>query len=258
MTPLYGRTCLITGASSGLGAHFARLVVGAGGRVVLAARRRERVEALAEELRSGGSEAVAVSMDVTDEASVRSAYDEAEAELGLVDTVIANAGVSAPGRATEVAAEVAENLLGTNVLGAFLTAREGAKRMIAAGRRDGGSPMDGRGRVLLVGSFGADVPVKGEVLYCASKAAVARMGKNLAGEWLRSGINVNVIQPGFILTEMAADWFASEGGKAQIAGFPRRRLQAIESLDPMVLYLCSDASSAMTGAVINLDDGQSL
>jgi NADP-dependent 3-hydroxy acid dehydrogenase YdfG len=116
MTPLNGRTCLITGASSGLGAHFARRFVGAGGRVVLTARRRERIEALAEELRSGGSAAVAVSMEVTDEASVRSACEEAEAELGLVDTVIANAGVSAPGRATEVTAEVAANLLGTNVL----------------------------------------------------------------------------------------------------------------------------------------------
>lgn len=253
MSTLTGRTCLITGASSGFGAHFARITAAAGARVVLAARRRERIEALAEELRAGGNEAVAVEMDVTDEASVRAAYDEAEKALGSVDTVIANAGVSLPGRATDVPAEALANLVNTNVLGAFLTAREGARRLIAAGSRE-----TGVGRILLIGSMGAETPVKGEVMYCASKAAVARMGRNLAGEWLRSGINVNVLQPGFIMTEMADEWFASEAGKAQIAGFPRRRMQPIESLDPMVLYLCSDASSAMTGSVITLDDGQSL
>ncbi|MBW8755059.1 MAG: SDR family NAD(P)-dependent oxidoreductase [Sphingomonadales bacterium] len=253
MAKLSGRTCLITGASSGFGAHFARLASGAGARVVLAARRQDRVEALAAELRAGGAEAVAVTMDVTNEASVRAGYDAAEAAFGTVDTVIANAGVSAPGRSTDVPADVLGGILDTNVLGVFLTAREGARRLIAAGSRE-----TGKGRILLIGSMGAEMPVKGEVMYCASKAAVASIGRNLAGEWLRSGINVNVIQPGFILTEMAADWFASESGKAQIATFPRRRLQPIESLDDMVLYLCSDASFGMTGSVITLDDGQSL
>jgi NAD(P)-dependent dehydrogenase (short-subunit alcohol dehydrogenase family) len=253
MTTLTGRTCLITGASSGFGAHFARLAASAGARVALAARRKERVEALADELRAAGSEAVAITMDVTDEASVRAGYDAAEAALGTIDTVIANAGVSSPGRSTDVPAEALASILDTNVLGVFLTAREGARRLIAAGSRESGV-----GRILLIGSMGAEVPVKGEVMYCASKAAVASLGRNLAGEWLRSGINVNVIQPGFILTEMAGEWFASEGGKAQIASFPRRRLQPIESLDQMVLHLCSDASSAMTGSVITIDDGQSL
>ena len=253
MANLTGRTCLITGASSGFGAHFARLASGAGARVVLAARRKERVEALAEELRALGGEAVPVTMDVTEAASVRAGYDAAEAALGTIDTVIANAGVSAPGRSTEVPADALASILDTNVLGVFLTAREGARRLIAAGSRE-----TGRGRILLIGSMGAEVPVKGEVMYCASKAAVASMGRNLAGEWLRSGINVNVIQPGFILTEMADEWFASEAGKAQIGTFPRRRLQPIESLDQMVLHLCSDASSAMTGSVITIDDGQSL
>ena len=250
MANLTGRTCLITGASAGFGAHFARLAAAAGARVVLAARRQDRVETLAAELRASGAEAAAITMDVTDEASVRAGYDAAEAALGTVDTIIANAGVSAPGRSTEVPAEALASILDTNVLGVFLTAREGAKRMIAAG--------DGGGRILLIGSMGAETPVKGEVMYCASKAAVASLGRNLAGEWLRRGINVNVIQPGFIQTELAGEWFSSEGGKAQIASFPRRRLQPIESLDEMVLYLCSDAASAMTGAVITLDDGQSL
>jgi NAD(P)-dependent dehydrogenase (short-subunit alcohol dehydrogenase family) len=253
MNALSGRTCLITGASSGFGEHFARIISAAGARVVIGARRIERVESLAAELRARGAEALPVTMDVADEGSVITAYDVAEATFGTVDTVVCNAGISSPGRSTDIPAEALGRLLDTNVLGAFLTAREGARRLIAAGSRE-----TGRGRIVLIGSMGAEVPLKGEVMYCASKAAVARMGRNMAGEWLRSGINVNVLQPGFILTEMAGDWFASNAGKAQIAGFPRRRLQPIESLDHMVLHLCSDASSAMTGSVITIDDGQSL
>jgi NAD(P)-dependent dehydrogenase (short-subunit alcohol dehydrogenase family) len=258
MEKLAGRTCLITGASAGLGAHFAGLAAAAGARVVLGARRLERVEALAAELRGGGHRALAVTLDVTDEASVVAAYDAAEAAFGPVDTIVANAGVSAPGRSTDIAAEAIRGLLDTNVLGVLLTAREGARRLIAAGSRETGSRMHGRGRILLVGSMAAEAAVPGETIYCASKAAVANLGRNLAREWVRQGINVNVVQPGFILTEMAADWFASEAGRAQIAGFPRRRLQPIESLDEMVLFLLSDASACMTGAAVTIDDGHSL
>jgi NAD(P)-dependent dehydrogenase (short-subunit alcohol dehydrogenase family) len=250
MNRLDGRTCLITGASSGLGEHFARLLAGEGARVVLGARRMDRIAALAGEL---GDKALAVEMDVTDEASTVAAYDKAEARFGPVDTVVANAGVSKPGRSTEVAIEALRTIFDTNLLGVYLTAREGAKRMIAAGSRE-----SGRGRIVMIGSMGAVAMVPGEVAYCASKAAVATMGRNMASEWARLGVNVNVVQPGYILTELAADWFASDGGKAQIAGFPRRRLQPIDSLDETMVYLCSDASLHMTGSVLMLDDGQSL
>jgi NAD(P)-dependent dehydrogenase (short-subunit alcohol dehydrogenase family) len=184
---------------------------------------------------------------------VIAAYDAAEAEFGTIDSIIANAGVSAPGRSTEVPVDALRGVLETNVLGVLITAREGARRLIAAGSRE-----RGHGRVLLIGSMAADVPVAGEVIYCASKAAVAKMGRDLAREWVRQGINVNVLQPGFILTEMAGDWFASEPGKAQIAGFHRRRLQPMESLDEMVLFLLSDASASVTGSAFTIDDGQSL
>lgn len=252
MDDLKGRTVLISGASSGLGAHFARLAAAAGARVVIGARRRDRVEALAQELRAAGGEALAVPLDVTDEASLSAAFDEAEATFGLVDTVIANAGVSATGRSTDLSAATIRTLLDANVMGAMLTACEGARRMIAGGVRE-----SGRGRVLLIGSITADLTGQGATIYAASKAAVAHLGRNLAREWVRMGVNVNVIQPGYIDTELAGEWFSSEGGKAQIAAFPRRRLQPINSLDPMVLYLCSDASLHMTGSVITLDDGQS-
>ena len=253
MHDLSGRTVLITGASSGFGAHFARIASKAGARVVIGARRRERVQALADELAAAGGQALAVPLDVTSEASIAAAYDEAQAAFGVVDTVIANAGVSRPGRAVEVPAEDVAGLFDTNVLGAFLTAREGARRMIAGGVRE-----SRRGRVLLIGSIGAIMPVAGEVMYCASKAAVASMGRNLAREWVRQGINVNVIQPGSIQTELAGDWFESDDGKAQVAGFNRRRLQPIGSLDGPLLYLCSDDAAHTTGATFTIDDGQLL
>jgi NAD(P)-dependent dehydrogenase (short-subunit alcohol dehydrogenase family) len=253
MPDLTGRTCLITGASSGFGAHFARLAAAAGARVVLGARRVDRVESLAADLAGQGAQALAVALDVTDEASVIAAYDAAEGAFGTVDSIIANAGVSAPGRSTEVPVEALRSVFETNVLGVFLTAREGAKRLIDAGSRE-----TGKGRILLIGSMAAEAPVAGEVIYSASKAAVAKIGRDLAREWVRQGINVNVLQPGFILTEMAGDWFASAPGQAQIAGFHRRRLQPIESLDEMVVFLLSDASVCVTGSAFTIDDGQSL
>ena len=253
MHDLHGRTCLITGASSGLGAHFARLFARHGARLVLGARRRERVTALAEEIRNAGGEALAVALDVADEASMISALNQAEAALGTVDTIVANAGTSAPGHSTNTPLSQIKAVFDTNLLGVFLTAREGAKRMIAADSRN-----HGRGRILLIGSITAEQTGHGESAYAASKAAVAHLGRNLAREWVRQGINVNVIQPGYIQTELAGAWFQSKEGKAQIATFNRRRLQPIESLDDMALYLCSDASQHMTGAVITIDDGQSI
>lgn len=152
--PLAGRTCLVTGASSGFGAHFARLLTREGARVVLGARRTDRIAELAGELAADGAEAIAVPLDVTDEASVIAAFDAAQAAFGTVDTVIANAGVSASGRSTDVDANAMRALLDTNVLGVMLTAREAARRMIAAGFRE-----SRRGRILIVGSAGAIMPI---------------------------------------------------------------------------------------------------
>jgi NAD(P)-dependent dehydrogenase (short-subunit alcohol dehydrogenase family) len=253
MFDMTGRTCLITGASAGFGAHFARLLSGAGARLVLGARRKDRLDALVAEIESQGGLALAVDMNVTDEASTIAAYDAAEARFGVVDTVIANAGVAASGRATDLPADSLRNVIDTNLLGVLLTAREGAKRMIAADFRD-----SGRGRILLIGSMGAEMTLAGDAVYCATKAGVAHLGRNLASEWVRQGVNVNVLQPGYIQTEMAGGWFESEGGKKQMAGFGRRRLQPIGSLDAPVLYFCSDASASATGSTFTIDDGQSL
>ena len=174
MQSLAGRICLITGASSGFGAHFARLAAGAGARVVLGARRVERIEALVAEISASGGQALAVAMDVTNEASTIAAFDAAEAMFGPVDTVIANAGVSETGRATEISEAALRVLFDTNLLGVYLTAREGARRMMAAGSRE-----SGRGRILLVGSMGAHAPFPGGTAYCASKAGGGEPGAQL-------------------------------------------------------------------------------
>ncbi|MEP6870030.1 MAG: SDR family NAD(P)-dependent oxidoreductase [Novosphingobium sp.] len=244
---------MISGASSGLGAHFAQLLASEGARVVLAARRLDRAQILAERIEAEGGIALPVAMDVCDERSVQAAFGCAEKAFGTVNTVIANAGVSAPGRSTEVSVAAMRQVLETNVLGTMLTAREGARRMIAAGSGESGS-----GRIVLIGSITAEMTGQGESIYGASKAAVAHLGRNLAREWIRVGVNVNVVQPGYIQTELAGDWFGSADGQKQIAGFNRRRLQPINSLDEPLLYLCSDASRHTSGGIFTIDDGQAL
>jgi NAD(P)-dependent dehydrogenase (short-subunit alcohol dehydrogenase family) len=244
------RTVLITGASSGIGAQLAKSCAAAGANVVLAARRVDRIAALAATI---GDRALAVAMDVTDEASTIAAYDAAEARFGVVDSIIANAGTAIAARATEIPLSTIQSTLNTNVTGALLTAREGAKRLIAGGSRD-----KANGRIILIGSITAMGTGDGDSVYAASKAAVAHMGRLLAREWVRMGINVNVIQPGWIATEIQGDLYATDLGKAQIAGFHRRRLLPIDALDDMAIYLASDASALLTGSVMTVDDGQSL
>ena len=250
---LSGRVALITGASSGLGARFARILSDAGAKVVLCARRIDRLEVLAGEIRAAGGVALPIGMDVTDADSVAAAFDAAEASVGPVDTVFANAGMNNRALAVEITPEAWDEVMAVNVHGVFLTAREGAKRMIAAGSRE-----SRRGRVVLIASIGAHKVLPGLTAYCTSKAAVAMMGRSLAREWANRGINVNVLCPGYALTELNAEWFDEAGGKAQIASFPRRRLMDVSDLDAMSLYLASDASRAITGSVFTLDDGQSL
>ncbi len=250
---LSGRVALVTGASSGLGKRFARILAASGAKVALAARRVDRLTTLADEITAAGGTAAAIAMDVTDEASVIAGFDAAEKALGPIDTVIANAGMNSRGLSTEISVEDFDQVMAINVRGAFLTAREGARRMMAAGSRE-----TGRGRLVLVASIGAVKVLPGLAPYCASKAAVAMLGKSMARELANRGINVNVVCPGYIETELNADWFAEEGGKKQVAGFPRRRLMAEDDLDATMLMLCGDASRALTGSVFVLDDGQTL
>ncbi|MBD2843300.1 SDR family NAD(P)-dependent oxidoreductase [Erythrobacter rubeus] len=244
---LSGRTALITGASSGLGSRFARIVAANGANVALGARRKRRLEALASEI---GENAAAVEMDVAREADIVAGFDAAERAFGTVDTVIANAGIDGAGMATDMPEEEIERTLAINLKGAILTAREGAKRMIAAGVT--------KGRIVMIASITAFEPSPGLVAYSASKAGVVQAARSMAREWARAGICVNTISPGYIRTAINDEWFDTEPGKKQIARFPKRRLMGEEGLDGPLLFLCSDSAEFVTGSDFVLDDGQTL
>ncbi|WP_298470537.1 SDR family NAD(P)-dependent oxidoreductase [uncultured Erythrobacter sp.] len=244
---LSGRTALITGASSGLGSRFGRILAANGANVALGARRKDRLEALAAEI---GPQAAAVEMDVARNADVVAGFDAAEQAFGTIDTVIANAGVDGAGMINDMAEDEIERTLAINLKGAILTAREGAKRMIAAGNV--------KGRIVMVASITAFEPSPGLVAYSASKAGVVQAARSMAREWARAGICVNTISPGYIRTAINDEWFDTDLGKKQIARFPKRRLMADEGLDGPVLFLCSDAAEFVTGADFVLDDGQTL
>lgn len=244
---LSGRTTLITGASSGLGSRFGRIFAGSGANVALGARRKDRLETLASDI---GKQARAIAMDVAREADIIAGYDAAEQAFGPVDTVIANAGVDGAGMMATMTEEEIEHTLAINLKGAILTAREGARRMIA-------NKVD-KGRIVMIASITAFEPSPGLVAYSASKAGVVQAARSMAREWARHGICVNTISPGYIRTAINDDWFDTDAGKKQIARFPKRRLMGEEGLDGAVLFLCSDAAEFVTGSDFVLDDGQTL
>lgn len=250
---LSGRVALVTGASSGLGAGFARALAAAGAKVVLAARRADKLAEQVAQIRAAGGEAVAVSMDVTDEASTKAAYDAAEAAFGTVDTIVANAGVATEKMAMSLSVDEVDFLFAANVRGVFLTATEGAKRLDASGSRE-----KQNGRIVLIGSITAEKVFPATSVYGATKAAVRHLGKALAREWARRGISVNVIQPGYFESEMTAVLFESDVGAQMVKSFPRQRMRPATDLHAPLLLLCSDAAQGITGSVITVDDGQTL
>lgn len=250
---LKGRTLLITGASSGIGAHFAEVAAAAGAKLVLGARRTGRLDTLVTAIKAKGGEAIAVAMDVADKASTVAAFDAAEAAFGPVDSVIANAGMGSETPFLEHSVDEFDQLMAVNLRGVFLTVQEGAKRMMAAGSRE-----RQHGRIVIISSITAETVEPGLAIYSASKAAVLQMGKVLAREWARQGINVNSVLPGYIVTEINGEWFETDGGKSQVMRFPRKRVIDIDALDPTLLYLSSDASKFVTGTGFTIDDGQSL
>lgn len=244
---LSGRNALITGASSGLGARFGRILAASGAKVALGARRKERLEALANEI---GPSAKAIAMDVAREADIIAGFDAAEEAFGTIDTVIANAGVDGAGMMHEMPEKEIERTLAINLKGAILTAREGAKRMIASGVQ--------KGRIVMVASITAFEASPGLVAYSASKAGVVQAARSMAREWARYGICINTISPGYIRTALNEDWFETEAGKKQISRWPKKRLMGEEGLDGPLLFLCSDAAEFVTGTDFVLDDGQTL
>lgn len=240
---LEGSHVLVTGASSGLGKHFAFRLAEAGARVTLAARREG---ALAANVKEIGERAAAVVMDVAAAESIERGLDAAEKRFGPVDVLINNAGVTETGPALEADEAGWDQVIDINLKGAWLVAQRTARRMVQ--HKIGGSIVN------IASILGVRV-AGGVAAYAISKAGLVQMTKVLALEWARHGIRVNAIAPGYIETDLNRGFFASSAGQALIKRIPQRRLGAAQELDGALLLLASGASSFMTGSVIAVDGG---
>ena len=251
---LSGRVALITGASGGLGAQFARTLAKAGAAVVLASRRVERLKELRAQISGEGGDAHVIELDVTDQASIKSAVAHAETEVGSIDILVNNSGVSTTQRLVDVSQENFDFMFNTNVKGAFFVAQEVGKRMLA--RAQGAAPGSFTGgRIINIASM-AGLRVLPKIgVYCMSKAAVIQMSRAMAVEWGRFGINVNAICPGYIDTEINHAHWQTEAGQKLIEMLPRKRVGKPQDLDALLVMLCSDQSHFINGAVISADDG---
>ena len=251
---LSGRVALVTGASSGLGAQFARTLSRAGAAVVLASRRLEKLKELRAELQAEGGDAHVVSLDVTTLGSIKSAVAHVESSVGSIDILVNNSGVSTTQRVQDVTEEDFDFTFNTNVKGSFFVAQEVGKRMLARAK---GAALDTYtgGRIINIASV-AGLRVLPQIgPYCMSKAAVIQMTKVLAMEWGRFGINVNAICPGYIDTEINHHHWQTEQGKKLVNMLPRKRVGQPQDLDALLILLASAESSFINGAIISADDG---
>lgn len=250
-----GKIALVTGASSGLGKRFAKVLAMGGAQVVLAARRTERLKELRAEIEADGGAAHVVELDVTDYGSIKSAIAHAETEAGPIDILVNNAGVSSMQRLIDVTPEDYAYVVDTNQRGAFFVAQEVAKRMIARAKND---PQKLHHRIINIASV-AGLRVTPQLgTYCISKAAVVQMTKAMALEWGKYGINVNAICPGYIGTEINQEYFETDAGRQLIAALPRKRLGRPEDLDGLLLLLSADETGFLNGAIMTADDGLSV
>ena len=251
---LSGRVAFITGASGGLGAQFARTLSAAGAAVVLASRRIEKLKELRAQIDGEGGDAHVIELDVTSHASIKSAVAHAETEVGSIDILINNSGVSTTQRIQDVEGSDFDYVFDTNVKGAFFVAQEVGKRMLARAQGSAPGSFTG-GRIVNVASM-AGLRVLPKIgIYAMSKAAVIQMTKAMALEWGRFGINVNAICPGYIDTEINHSHWQTEQGKKLIQMLPRKRIGHPQDLDALLIMLCSDQSHFVNGAVISADDG---
>ena len=242
---LKGRVALVTGASSGLGRHFALVLARAGARVVIGARRADALQGVCEEIVQEGGQVRAIPLDVTDRISVEKAVEAAASDGGL-DILVNNAGVTATTPLLSETAAEWDSILDTNLKGGFLVGQAAARAMAESKR--GGS-------IVNVASI-LGLRVAGQVAaYSASKAALVQLTKSMALEWARYAIRANALCPGYVETDLNRDFFASEAGKALVKRIPYRRLGALADLEGPLLFLCSDASAYVTGTTLVVDGG---
>jgi len=246
-----GRTALVTGASGGLGRHFAVTLAKAGARVAIAARRADALAETRALVEAAGGSAVAVAMDVTDSASVQRAVTEAADALGGLDILVNNAGITVSRSFLDMDDEDWDRVIDTNLTGCARVARAVARRM----RDDGKNGGKGGGSIVNIASILGIRVAGGISSYVSSKGGLVHMTKVTALELARHNIRVNALCPGYVETDLNQDFFASDAGKALIKRIPQRRLGQLHELDGPLLLLASDAGSYMTGSVLAVDGG---
>lgn len=243
---LDGRRALVTGASSGLGHHFALVLARAGATVAVAARRVDRLAETVTEIESLGGQALAVKLDVTDPASVGACFDEIAAKLGAPDLIVNNAGAAVSRPLLEQSVSDWDTVLDTNLKGAWLVAQEGARRLIEAGLP---------GVIVNIASITGGRVAGGVAPYCASKAGLIHLTRAMALELARERIRVNALAPGYVQTELNRDFLASQAGERLKRRIPQRRFGRPEDLDGPLLLLASEAGAYMTGSILFADGG---
>ncbi len=243
---LKGKRVLVTGASSGLGAHFARLLAGKGALVAAAARRTERLQELARACEGLPGRVVPLALDVSSVAAIEAGIVEAAKLLGGLDVLVNNAGVGETEAALSVSEAQWDAQLDVNLKGCFFAAQAAAKLMA---ERNGGGAIVNIASILGERVAGRVAP------YAISKAGLIQMTKALALEWARHAIRVNALAPGYIVTDINREFFAGDAGEALKKRIPMRRAGELDDLDGPLLLLCSDAGRYMTGAVVAVDGG---
>lgn len=239
---LSGQTALITGASGGLGLHFAQLLAQYGVSVTLAARRIGTLEKVCAQINATDGISTAVEMDVTDRDSIETAINCADKHF---DIVINNAGLNVDGSALKLSEDEWDQVIDTNLKGAFMVSQAAAR-----GMKDHGG-----GAIVNIASI-LGLRVAGNLMaYATSKAGMIQMTKSLALEWAQFGIRVNALCPGYIETDINRTFFSSDAGKALIKRIPQRRLGQASDLDVPLLLLCSKAGSYITGTTLAVDGG---
>lgn len=243
---LNGRRALVTGASSGLGRHFAVTLAKAGATVAVAARRADRLAELVAQIESEGGAAVGVAMDVAQRDSICKGLDEITRRIGVVDVLVNNAGVSGTKRPLDYTDQDWDAIVGTNLKGAWIVAQETARRMIAA---------QVPGSIINVSSILAERVAGGVSPYAASKAGLSHLTRALALELARHDIRVNSLAPGYVATELNGDFLVSDAGERLRARIPSRRFGTCQDLDGALLLLASSAGAYINGSQIVVDGG---